>query len=112
MPVYEYECAACGPFTQMRSMSECADPQDCPVCTRRAPRVMLTAPHFASMPAETRKARAINERSAHAPRTLDQHRATHRPGCKCCSGLSKRLVAKTANGAKSFPTARPWMISH
>jgi putative FmdB family regulatory protein len=97
MPVYEYLCDDCGPFTDMRPMSECDDPQDCPRCEMSSP-----------------KAIAINERSAHAPKTLDQYKASHGPGCGCCSDKKKpaRLVTKTRSGAKGFPTARPWMISH
>ena len=55
---------------------------------------------------------AINERSAHAPKTLAEYKASHGPGCGCCSTKPSRLVRKTKSGAKSFPTARPWMISH
>ena len=112
MPVYEYLCDACGPFTQMRPMADYQLPCDCPDCAAPAPRVMLTAPNFACMPANERKARSINERSAHAPKTLDQYKASHAPGCGCCSGRPSRLVTKTKSGAKGFPTARPWMISH
>ena len=37
----------------------------------------------------------------------------HGPGCGCCSSKKPaRLVTKTKSGAKGFPTARPWMISH
>ena len=43
MPVYEYLCNDCGPFTDMRPMAECDDPQDCPHCATQAPRVILTA---------------------------------------------------------------------
>jgi hypothetical protein len=77
-----------------------------------APRVILTAPHFACMPADRRKAHATNERSSNAPKTLNEYKASHGPGCGCCSGKASRLVTKTRSGAKSFPTARPWMISH
>ena len=35
MPVYEYLCNDCGPFTDMRPMAECDDPQDCPQCEIR-----------------------------------------------------------------------------
>ena len=112
MPVYEYLCDVCGPFVQMRPMSECDAPHDCPHCTVAAPRVILTAPHFACMPADARKAYAVNEQSAHAPRSLDQYKSAHGPSCGCCSGKSSRLVTRTGGGAKSFPTARPWMISH
>ena len=43
MPVYEYLCNYCGPFTDMRPMSECDDPQGCPRCEGTSPRVILTA---------------------------------------------------------------------
>jgi putative FmdB family regulatory protein len=115
MPVYEYLCDACGPFTDMRPMSECDDPQGCPGCEASSPRVILTAPNFLCMPSDRRKAIAINERSSHAPKTLDQYKASHGAGCGCCSGKSEkpaRLMTKTKSGAKGFPTARPWMISH
>ena len=112
MPVYEYQCAECGPFTEIRPIAEFDQPCACPQCSAVAPRVLLTAPHFACMPAEKRKAKAINERSANAPQTLDQYKATHGPGCGCCSGKPSRMIAKTPSGAKGFPMARPWMISH
>ena len=113
MPVYEYLCDDCGPFRDMRPMSECDDPQNCPRCEATARRVILTAPNFFCMPSDKRKAIAINERSAHAPKTLDQYKASHGPGCGCCSGKKRaRLMTKTKSGAKGFPTARPWMISH
>jgi putative FmdB family regulatory protein len=118
MPVYEYLCDACGPFTDMRPMAKCDDPQDCPHCATSAPRVMLTAPAFFCMPSDKRKAHATNEQSRNAPKTIAQYkagqeRAKHGAGCGCCSGdKPSRLVKKSATGAKSFPTARPWMISH
>jgi hypothetical protein len=32
---------------------------------------------------------------------------------QCCSGKKPaRLMTKRKSGAKGFPTARPWMISH
>jgi len=115
MPVYEYLCIDCGPFTDIRPMAECDLPLACPQCETESPRVILTAPNFFCMPSDKRKAHATNERSAHSPRTLDQYNAAHGPGCGCCSTGKKkpaRLVTKTKGGAKGFPTARPWMISH
>jgi putative FmdB family regulatory protein len=113
MPVYEYLCNDCGPFTDMRPMAECDDPQDCPRCHSEAPRVILTAPAFFCMPSDRRKAFATNERSAHAPKTSAEYKAAHGPGCGCCSSKNPaRLVTKSKSGAKGFPTARPWMISH
>ncbi len=113
MPVYDYLCSDCGPFTDMRPMSECDEPSDCPKCASASPRAILRAPNFFCMPADRRKAIAVNERSANAPKTLDQYKASHAPGCGCCSGKKPaRLVTKTRSGVKGFPTARPWMISH
>ncbi len=112
MPVYEYLCRDCGPFTAMRPMAECDLPSDCPACGRRAPRVILTAPHFVTMPAAKRQAHATNERSVHAPRTLASLRAAHGAGCACCSGQPSRATRRGKDGAKSFPASRPWMISH
>jgi len=113
MPVYEYLCNDCGPFTDMRPMSECDDPQGCPRCESSSPRVILTAPNFFCMPSDKRKAHAINERSSHAPKTVAEYKASHGAGCGCCSTKKPaRLVTKTSSGAKGFPTARPWMISH
>jgi putative FmdB family regulatory protein len=112
MPVYEYLCNDCGPFTDIRPMAEYEEPQDCPTCASVSPRVILTAPQFSCMPASQRKAHATNERSAHAPKTLDEYKASHGANCGCCSGKKSRLMTKTRSGAKGFPTARPWMISH
>ncbi len=112
MPVYEYACAECGPFAALRPMAEYADPQSCPDCGSQAPRVMLTAPMLANMDAGRRTAFATNERSAHAPKSSKS--LGHGANCSCCgSGKKKgRLTLQGKDGSKSFPTARPWMISH
>ncbi|HYG89437.1 MAG TPA: zinc ribbon domain-containing protein [Azospirillum sp.] len=113
MPVYEYECRACGGFTALRPMAEFQDPQPCPECGAVAPRVIHTAPAFAGMPAAARRARATNERSADSPRLSSQGGHVHGPGCGC--GAGQKTPNRTlyhANGAKSFPTNRPWVINH
>ena len=111
MPVYEYACAKCGPFTALRPMAEYADPQDCPDCGASAPRVILTAPMLANMDAGRRAAFATNERSANAPKSSKA--LGHGPNCGCCgSGKKSRLTLHGKDGSKSFPTSRPWMISH
>ncbi|MBS7545827.1 FmdB family zinc ribbon protein [Ancylobacter oerskovii] len=122
MPVYEYLCDDCGDFTALRPMSEYQSPQPCPDCGVMAPRVLLTAPHFTSMSRASLSAHAGNEQARHAPMSVDgyrekQERAKHAAGCSCCSGgmksrSKKNRTATSANGAKSFPSARPWMISH
>ena len=60
----------------------------------------------------TRGRRLIAVPGADAPRTLSSSRGSHGPGCGCCSGRSSRLVKRGKGGTKSFPTSRPWMISH
>ena len=115
MPVYEYMCEACGPFTMMRPMSDYEKPCACPDCEDMAPRVMLTAPRFSSMSVDLKLAHATNERSADKPHTLSGLKRQHGSGCSCCSGTPRQSGRKTArgkNGAKSFPSARSWMISH
>jgi putative FmdB family regulatory protein len=32
MPLYDYQCAQCGPFTELRPMAECEAPSACPGC--------------------------------------------------------------------------------
>ena len=114
MPVYEYLCNDCGPFTDMRPMAECDAPQDCPQCeVRSAARHPDGAGLSSACPSDKRKAHATNERSSNAPKTVDEYKASHGAGCGCCSSKKpSRLVKQTRSGAKSFPTARPWMISH
>jgi len=117
MPVYEYSCDRCGPFTDMRPMAESDLAHECPGCGKDAPRAFLTAPYFASMSAERRLAHATNERSASSPRALSDMKRTHGSDCGCCSGKSLR-PDRTARGAsgrtgvKGFPARRPWMLSH
>jgi putative FmdB family regulatory protein len=103
MPVYDYSCEACGTFSTNRPMAEYREPQVCPGCGEPAPRVLLSAPHFADMGAARRTAHQTNERSAHAPGHTTGH--VHGPSCGCGSRSSTSV-------AKSFPNARPWMISH
>lgn len=112
MPVYEYLCDACGgDFTALRPMSHSSLPHACPDCGGEAQRVLLSAPAFAGMQAADRKAHAINERARHEPKSSSQLGHKHGPGCGCGSGVSKATAVST-DGKKSFPTKRPWMISH
>lgn len=114
MPMYEYECSDCGAFTASRPMALYQEPAACPGCGQASPRALLSAPAFAGMSAVTRKAHAINERSAHAPKEsgkIEPHK--HSSSCGCGSksiGASKTV--KAPDGSKAFPSKRPWMISH
>ncbi|QCN97080.1 zinc ribbon domain-containing protein (plasmid) [Azospirillum argentinense] len=116
MPMYDYECPTCGDFTGMRPMAESGQPQPCPDCGTPSQRVIRMAPAFSGLSATVRTAHATNERSADRPKLLSEVGPTHKhgPGCGCCGGGGKkgRSVLRTPDGAKGFPTARPWMISH
>jgi len=111
MPIYQYCCDDCGPFTELVPLSEYADPKSCPFCGTNAPR-MITAPRLAMLDSATRNAHQTNERSAHEPKKSSHG---HGPGCGCCGGSSKKIYSGTLyrpDGSKSFPAKRPWMISH
>jgi putative FmdB family regulatory protein len=110
MPVYEYKCGTCGVFEEMVPMHAFADPCDCPACGQSAPRVLFSVPHVRGMSSGRMRAHETNERSADSPK-----RSSHGPGCGCCGGGTAKKNSKTLyrpDGSKSFPTKRPWMISH
>ncbi len=69
MPLYDYECEGCGPFTELRSMSRSSDPMPCPNCEKAARRT-LTAPFIADMDPKNRIAHQRNEKSAHEPKVV------------------------------------------
>lgn len=106
MPFYEYNCARCGPFTQLRPVSAFRDACPCPRCDAPSGRDGLSVPALSAMDAGTRRAHAVNERSAHAPRRSGGHGA----GCVCCGTAAPRR--NQGGAAKSSPGARPWMIGH
>jgi putative FmdB family regulatory protein len=114
MPIYEYECTDCGGFSASRPLAQYQEPADCPGCGHPSPRALLSAPAYAGMPDATRKAHAINERSAHAPResrNLEPHK--HSASCGCGSkSVGATKTVKAPDGSKAFPAKRPWMISH
>lgn len=115
MPIYEYDCPSCGDFTVLRPMAERDAACACPYCATPSARVILSAPGLTSMAGSQRRAHETNERSAHAPQSLDEYKANrkHPAGCSCC-GPSKPVERTKANpyGLKASPSARPWMISH
>ncbi|MEN3792404.1 zinc ribbon domain-containing protein [Fulvimarina sp. MAC3] len=112
MPFYDYRCENCGPFTTIRSMAVSAEPCGCPECGTASARVFLSMPAIAGMDPALRKANATNEASRHEPKRASQ--LGHGPGCSCCGSSTKqsRKTLKRPDGSKSFPTARPWQISH
>jgi putative FmdB family regulatory protein len=75
MPTYDYECADCGPFIEIRPMVEFDRPFPCPDCAQPAPR-LLTAPALGG---------GAHEVSAAPVRA-------HPGGCGCCA--PRRLSAE------------------
>jgi putative FmdB family regulatory protein len=116
MPTYDYACPDCGGFEALRSLAQRNEPCNCPDCGINAERVFVAAPRLAYLSSETRIAHETNERAAHAPRSSrdgNYGRLKHPAGCGCCSGSSKRSsTVKSSDGSKTFPSKRPWMISH
>jgi putative FmdB family regulatory protein len=107
MPLYDYLCTDCGPFTEMMPMAAYDVPHECPSCGTDAPRAILTMPNFNGMDGSKRNAHVVNERSAHAPQTSALS-GKHPPGCGCCKTTSR----SNPGAMKSFAGTRPWMISH
>ncbi len=93
MPLYDYECDACGPFTGWASMSRSSEPMACSNCGKAAPRI-LTAPFIADMDPNNRTAHQRNEKSAHEPRVVSGKPPGH------------------AHGGAHQSARRPWMIGH
>ena len=108
MPLYDYDCAACGPFKEWGAMSTATDPQTCPQCRAPAERA-LAAPHFRCGGADVRyKAEAFNERSANEPKMvrhmgeMGQHDG--RDGHRHHAHAHARGQLQKSD--------RPWMIGH
>ncbi len=113
MPTYDYACPSCGGFDAFRPLSERNEPAACPDCATASPRVFVTAPRLALMDSGTRSAIGVNERARHEPkRSGDYARLKHPAGCGCCGTGRSKATVTAANGAKAFPSKRPWMISH
>ena len=113
MPTYDYACPDCGGFDAIRSVSRRDEPAECPDCGAPSPRVLSAAPRLALMAGHTRSAIAVNERARHEPKSSrDYQRLKHPAGCGCCSGGRSKATVTAPNGAKAFPSKRPWMISH
>lgn len=117
MPLYDYQCPHCGPFDDLRPVAAASDPAACPHCGALSPRI-IRAPQLLDMDSQLRHAHATNERSRHEPthstKAEREHRHEHGPGCACCSSgkVGQSTALYGADGSKTFPTKRPWMISH
>jgi len=82
MPIYDYECEGCGPFTAMRPMAQFRDPFACPQCGVDAPRAFLGAPAIAGT---SRGGRIAHEAARPGATDVRHSSATHPSGCGCCA---------------------------
>jgi putative FmdB family regulatory protein len=116
MPTYDYVCSPCGGFDALRSLADRDLPARCPACGAASPRVLVAAPRLAELSDSTRRALDTNERASHAPRSSRDvepyRRLRHPAGCGCCKPGERSATVTAPNGAKTFPSKRPWMISH
>jgi putative FmdB family regulatory protein len=113
MPTYDYNCAQCGSFDALRSVSMRNQDAACPSCGGVAPRILASAPALALMEGGTRLAMATNERARHEPKSSGSYaRLKHPAGCGCCASGKRGATVTAPNGNKAFPSKRPWMISH
>jgi len=76
MPLYNYDCVACGPFRDWRPMSQSDADAECPSCGAPAKRA-VSMPFLACVSRATRIAHERNERSAESPAVV---RREHLPG--------------------------------
>ncbi|MCJ2028833.1 zinc ribbon domain-containing protein [Methylobacterium sp. J-043] len=103
MPIYDYACDACGPFTAMRPMAQFRDPCACPECGDAVARTFLSAPAIVGGNAGGRLAFAATEPSAThsggAP-------AVHPAGCGCCMRRSP-IPSALASTGRVFTSSGP-----
>lgn len=93
MPIYAFECAACGPFDALRRVADAAAPLACPQCARTARRV-YTPPGLALVPRPLRRAREREEKSAHEPE------------------VTARKQGRPLPHRHGHGHAMPWVLSH
>ena len=92
MPIYEYECRACGTFSDARPMAASALPASCPHCARKAPRVL--------------SATAIG-RGGRRRRTAEPKLVTKKE-----REPKKKPKTDPLRAPRHDHGARPWMIGH
>lgn len=74
MPLYDYACPGCGPFSASRPLREFDQPADCPACGAPAPRRL-------TVPAVLGRAQRTSGRDTEPG---GYRRLAHAAGCLCC----------------------------
>jgi putative FmdB family regulatory protein len=118
MPLYEFNCPECGPFSELRTIAQRNLPIQCPECSRKAAR-QVTSPNLALMAPNLRQAHARNEKSQHEPTVRTSHSCGSRCGCGTNPGVKLGKSNRSLEVPKlgKFQTTRkksmrPWMLGH
>ncbi|MEM6589546.1 MAG: FmdB family zinc ribbon protein [Pseudomonadota bacterium] len=106
MPVYQYTCATCGSFEETAPISRFAEPCECPACGALSERNLLSVPQLSTLNSQARAGHMINERASDNPKRASQ------TGMRPTGPKIKSRARNHADGSKSMPGARPWMLSH
>ncbi|HEX8325269.1 MAG TPA: zinc ribbon domain-containing protein [Tepidisphaeraceae bacterium] len=110
MPLYEFNCSACGSFEVFRPVSRAAEGVQCPDCAAEATRVWY-APAVAAMSPLSRMAAERNEKSRHEPHMC-------KTGCGCGSRKKSpppdpRQMEQLNGRTRHVSTgSRPWVMEH
>jgi putative FmdB family regulatory protein len=111
MPIYDYNCTACGGFRLMRRMADCAAPAVCPECGRTAAK-SVTAPFLADMPTLSRVACQRNELSAHAPAVMSRRQLDALNGHACAASPPHPREPDARHNGGWIRSNHPSMIGH
>ena len=108
MPIYDYDCGRCGPFSAMQPMARFQESCACPVCGAEASRTIVSAPAIASINLGGSIGHKAIQPSARYPRSS----ATHPAGCGCYM-RQLRLPGALSAGGRVFtshgPVRRSWL---
>jgi len=107
MPLYEYSCVNCGPFSDFQTMNRWADPTDCPDCGDPSDR-SLSSPQIANMDSHTRIAHQRNEKSADQPLVVNKKSDDH----GAAGGHGHAHAHPSSTHTHKHGPSRPWMIGH
>lgn len=103
MPIYDYECEACGPFREMQPMARFRDACACPRCGTDAQRILSSAPAIGSINAAVDPSDKARGPMETGPRLSS---AAHPAGCGCCTRRMP-LPGALAEGGRVFASHGP-----
>ncbi|MBO9354753.1 zinc ribbon domain-containing protein [Bordetella petrii] len=92
MPIYEYQCAACGRFSALRKLADYQQDVACPACGADSPRVVTHAAWTGSSARQRQY-----DASAPPARSGSAGSGAHGLSCSCCAqGVFSQAMADAA----------------